>query len=360
MTDELKQQLANRNKNLIDMVIGRAKRDFSDDIALIGVKGSFHTNDFHEKSDLDLLVVNNNDNGWGMAYCFILDDVGYDIYCTSWNSLEQKSNLDSVDVSALTGSQILYWSKPEDLERFNKLKEKALNNLSKPIGKDCIARAKKNIDIAKQEYADMILADCVGSVRYASGGIIYYLINSIVCLNNTYFKRGTKRFIEEVLTYKYLPENFEKFYVSVIEAKTIEEIRVSAGLLLNAVIQLYDSMCQSFIEKPMPTYDNLKGTYEEFWSNYRNKVIYATSIKDKNYLFRVGIYAQAYLDEMTATRGTKKYDLMKHFDIDNIDKFQEAFLQIMDDYLLEYNKVSRPIECFNSFDTLYSAYMKNE
>ena len=83
MDEDLRERLVSRNKRLLDMVIERAKRDFFDDIALIGVKGSFYTGDFHEKSDLDFFVVNNTDKGRGISYCFILDDIGYDIYCRS-------------------------------------------------------------------------------------------------------------------------------------------------------------------------------------------------------------------------------------------------------------------------------------
>jgi hypothetical protein len=49
------------------MVIERAKRDFPDDIAIIGLTGSFSTGDFHEKSDLDLININNTDRGWGIS-----------------------------------------------------------------------------------------------------------------------------------------------------------------------------------------------------------------------------------------------------------------------------------------------------
>nr|WP_246318128.1 nucleotidyltransferase domain-containing protein [Paenibacillus taichungensis] len=68
------------------MVIERAKRDFLDDIAIIGLTGSFSTGDFHEKSDLDLIIINNTERGWGISDCFILDDVGYDIYCTPFKN----------------------------------------------------------------------------------------------------------------------------------------------------------------------------------------------------------------------------------------------------------------------------------
>ncbi|MCL2014629.1 MAG: nucleotidyltransferase domain-containing protein, partial [Defluviitaleaceae bacterium] len=98
--DTTKQRLAAKNQKVIDMVIERAKRDFPNDIALIGLTGSFATNDFHEKSDLDLIIVNSTDKGWEISLLFILDGVGYDIYCTPWTNLEKKAELDDTGVSS--------------------------------------------------------------------------------------------------------------------------------------------------------------------------------------------------------------------------------------------------------------------
>jgi len=59
MNEAMKQLLLSKNEKIINMVIERAKRDFLDDIAIIGLSGSFSTGDFHEKSDLDLIIINN-------------------------------------------------------------------------------------------------------------------------------------------------------------------------------------------------------------------------------------------------------------------------------------------------------------
>lgn len=360
MDEILKQKLIDKNLKLINMVTERAKRDFPDDIAIIGLTGSFNTGDFHEKSDLDLIIINNTDRGWEIAYGFILDDVGYDIYCTPWETkIEEHSKLESPMVSHLVELQILYCAKPEYLEKFNSYKKKALDALSKPIGMECIERSKKSIDAAKQAYADAMLFDDIGSIRYAAGNVLYNLINALVSLNNTYIKRGTKRHLEELLSYQYLPDNFEILYIAVIEAGTIEEIRNAAYEILKSVVWLYDKMYQNFATKPTPTYDNLWGTYEELWCNCRNKVIISTESKDKSYAYHAALGAQNYLDEMTAMIGTKKFELMQHFDADNLELFKEAFLQAMDQYLSEYKKVGRKVERYNTFDELYKNYMKN-
>lgn len=358
MDEKIKMKLFEKNEKLINMVIERAKRDFPDDIAIIGLTGSFRTNDFHEKSDLDLIIINNTDRGWGISYCFILDDVGYDIYCTPFETrIEAEANLESPMVSSLVDMKIIYYSNLEYLDKFNSYKERALNLLSKPIGKECIERANTWIDRAKLEYTNALLADDIGSVRYACGKMLYHCINALTSLNNTYIKRGIKRYLEELVTYEYLPDNFAHIYMSVIEAKTRKNMQESAYEMIKSIVSLYDKMKEDYVEHTIPTYDNLTGTYEELWCNYRNKVFASVRAKDKSYAFHTALGAQEYLDEMTDERGTKKFDLMQYFDADNLEGFQEAFLNIMDEYLNEYHKVGRKVARYDTLDELYEHYM---
>ena len=348
MNNEVRQKLMEKNKKLTDMVIERVKRDFPDEIEFIGITGSFSKNAFHEKSDLDLVILNKTEKGWELAESFIFDDVGYDIYCASWEN-----------AAKITDLQVLYYAKPEYLEKYNSLKEQTLQKFAEPIGINCIKRAKECIDRAKQEYANIMLADSLCKVRYASGKFLGHIVHALSDLNNSCIdKYGIKRFLEELLKYKYLPENFEMLYMAVIEAKNIQEIREESFSLLSGLTQLYDKMHRDFTEQPAPTYDNLWGTYEELWCNSRNKVIRSASLKDKSYAFYVAVGAQRYFDEMTEVKGTKKFDLLQHFDADNLDTFKEAFLEAMDEYLAEYDKVGRKVLKFDTFEELYNYYMK--
>lgn len=359
MDDAKKQDLFNKNNKLINMVMERAKRDFAGDIAIIGLTGSFSTGDFHEKSDLDLIIINNTDRGWGISSCFILEDVGYDIYCSPWDTrIEAVANLDSPMVSCLLDLQILYCAKPEYMEKFNGYKQRALDTLAKPMGKECIGRAKKWIDRAKQEYANTLLSDTIGAVRYASCQVLYNLVNALTNLNNTYFKRGIKRYVEAISTYQYKPDKLDSIYMAVIEARTMEEIRNTSYDFLKSMIALYDKMYKEFVDQPVPTYENLKGTYEELWCNYRNKIIKSTDAGDKSYAYHAAMGAQNYLDEMTETRGTKKFDLMQYYDADNLKLLKEQFLQVMDEYLEEYERAGRKVERYDTFEQLYTQYMQ--
>jgi len=358
MDEQTRNQLLKKNEKLIDMVIERAKREFPEDIAIIGLSGSFSTGDYHEKSDLDLIIINHTDRGWQISSTFILEDVGYDIYCTPWNTrIEAQANLDSPMVSCLTHMKVLYCANPEDLTRLKAYQQKALDEMAKPIGSASLARAQKNIDIAKQHYSEALLTEQIGAVRYASGNLAIALINAVTNLNNTCFKQGTKRYLEELSVLRYLPKNFEQTYKELIDAQAVDDIRSAAFRLLKDTIQLSHDMFAELIVPPVPTCDNLTGTYEELWCNLRNKVIASTQAKDKSYAFLTAIGAQNYLDEMTASRGTKKFDVMQEFSADALDAFRESFMRIMDEYLDEYKKLGKEVVRFDSLEELYQSYM---
>lgn len=313
MDEIIKKKLLGKNELLINMVIERVKRDFLDDIAITGLTGSFNNEDFHEKSDLDLIIINNTEKGWAISDCFILDDVGYDIYCTPWDSRIQ--------------------------EQFY--------------------RANKWINLAKQAYSDTMLGEDIGSVRHASADVLYNLVHALVSMNNTCIKRGIKRYLDEIRSLRYVPDDLESLYMSIIEARTIEDIQIASFNMLSSVKRLHNTMCDNFIVKPAPTFDNLKGTYEELWCNYRNKILNSVITNDASYVF-LSIYgAQGYLDEMTLEKGTKKFDIMRYFDANNLPVIKEKFLEVMDEYLDEYEKVGREVERFTTFEQLYTYYMNH-
>lgn len=358
MDEKMIQALKDKNEKLINMVIERAKRDFAEDIAIIGLTGSFNTGDFYEKSDLDLIIINNTDKDWEISKCFILGDVGYDIYCTPWNTrIEAAANLESSRISSLLDMKVLYCAKPEYMERLNCYKQKALEALAKPIGRDCIERAAHYINAAKVEYTNALLTDELGQVRYAVSSVIENVLNAITSLNNTYFKKGIKRYLEEIAAYQYKPEQFEQSITAAMCAKTIDEMRTAAFVLIQKINDLYNQMHHELIPKPVPTYENICGIYEELWCNYRNKLIKSIADGNISYTYHVIKGIQEYLDEMTQLKGMKKFDIMKDFDPNNLQGLQEAFQYIMKEYLKVYDKLGRKVEQYETFDQLYTSYM---
>jgi predicted nucleotidyltransferase len=361
MTEEMKKCLLGKNQNLIDMVIEKAKRDFPEDIAIVGLTGSFSTGDFHEKSDLDLIIINNTQRGWKISKSFIYDDVGYDIYCTPWETrIEEEANLESPGVSSLLEMKILYYAKPEDLEKLRSYQQRARKLLAEPIGESCIYRGEKSIVLAKQSFAQMMLEESIGSVRYYSSEVMYHLVNSIVALNNTYLKRGIKRYFEEISAYRYLPENFEGIYWNILRSRTVTEIRATTQAFLKSVISLSEKMRRELVPSPKPTKENMRGTYEELWSNYRNKVMKSAEEKDLSYAYWTAMGAQNFLNEMTKENGTPKFDLMARFDPKYLGGLKKAFEEIAEEYRKIYDTVGLSVEKFSTFEELYRNFMEKK
>ena len=111
------------NQKIIDAVIAKAEKVCPDSLALIGIYGSVATGDAYEKSDLDLLILIENDEGWQLGTGFILDDsnIGYDIYCTNWDGLKYDAECHHAQISKLMDSKIVYVKKQEALDELHRL-----------------------------------------------------------------------------------------------------------------------------------------------------------------------------------------------------------------------------------------------
>ena len=90
-----------RNQRIIDAVLQKEKALCPGAIALIGIYGSFQTGDVHPLSDLDLLILINDDRTWQLGAAFIQEDlgVGHDIYCTDWESLRRDAAYEDPNIA---------------------------------------------------------------------------------------------------------------------------------------------------------------------------------------------------------------------------------------------------------------------
>ena len=224
MDNSIINQLKQKNKELIDIVIQKVRKEYQNDIDLIGVCGSFFTGDFHEKSDLDLVVVLNNERGWGFSTCFILDGIGYDLYGSPWIKLEKMASFEHTFVSHIIDVDIVYCRQPECRERFMQLRQIAMNTISTPMTTEILQKAKKHLDDATLTYGKMVLEEEIGAVRQLSGGVIYHLTNTVCFLNHNYFKLGVKHQLEEMLVMKRVPKNFEQYFNGVMYATSVPVI----------------------------------------------------------------------------------------------------------------------------------------
>ncbi len=332
------------HQKIIDAVIRKAESVCPESLALIGVYGSVATGDTHEKSDLDLLILINAPRGRQLADAFILDDVeiGYDVYCTDWDMLERDAACDHAHLSKLLDSQLIYVKDPSAVDRLEELRSRARNLLA---SEERFQKSKAALDSAKRNFSECFLTDSMSQIRTKAGETILALQDAIMLFHGRYFQRGVKRTFEE-LNALALPFDMEALTLEIICAETPADIRTRLTELLKtvqAILVLSD-------RKAAPSPDNLAGTYEEMFSNWRNKMWESENRQDLYSSFINMVCCQLMLDNMAGAVDIHATDMMQGFTPRDLHQNAAAFDYALRRYLDEYRKIGIQPRRFANID----------
>lgn len=344
--------MKNRNQQLIDAVIQKAEKLCPDAIDLIGVYGSAATGDIHEKSDLDLLILINDEKGCQVADCFIVDDIGigYDLYCTTWEMLEGDAECRHAQLSKLMDAQLVYVKTQSDVIRLEELRKKAADLLASDVR---FERAKDAFMNAEKMYAECFLTEQLSKIRTNAGTVIYYLLDALMLYHGRYFKRGVKRTFEETALLN-LPFNPEAEVKKVISSRTAEEIRNN----LTSLVQNVQEVLRENKEKKEPEPSDLYGTYEEMFSNWRNKMWEAAGREDLFASFMNMGSLQFMLDDIAEGVKIGEIDVMQHFKPDDLSHNAKMFDSCLEAYLKEYEKADMKPNRYADMQTFLRNYLK--
>jgi hypothetical protein len=357
MKENIKRKLKERNHRIIEAVIKKAETVCPGAVALIGIAGSFYSGDIYEKSDLDLCIVINDDSAWKVASCFILGDVAFDIYCTPWSRLEEMSEYNNPYVTKLFELDVVYCNDEKYMKKYMELKSKVTSKLNQPYSIEDNEKAEKFVNEASQEYANIMLSDKYGECRYAAAEMIYYIEFAIYMYNKTYIKRGVKRIPEEISTMKYLPVGFNELYWKLIKATSVEEIKETSTMLMKAVKDFAKKMKNKVVLKNEISEADINGTYEEIYSNWRNKMYHAADKGDAYLSLMTAASCQQFYDEMYSKYDIDRIDLMKNISADNLISSAKAFDYAMEEYKKNYDKLSAKIKWYKDLDEFEGKYL---
>ena len=321
------------NEAIIDAVIKKADALCPNSLALIGVYGSVATGDEHEKSDLDLMILINDENGWVLADGFILDDidVGYDIYCTSWEMLEGDAQCNHAHLSKLFDSMIVYCKDQSALKKLNEMKKEAEELLASDKRYD---KANNAYCEAKKMFAEVYLTESLSKVRSYAGVAIEFIENAVMLYNGQYFRKGTKRALDELRQLK-LPFDLENLIIDIIRAETVEKIRER----LKELLGLTNEYLRVPKKKELPSAENLSGTYEEMYSNWKNKMPEAADRDDVYSSFMNLLSLQYMFHEIAEGIAVDDFEIMDQFDPNNLEENADVFNKALSRYLAEYEKM---------------------
>lgn len=320
----------NVNLKIINAVIEKANKVCPESLALIGIYGSAATGDVHEKSDLDLLILIENEEGWKLGTGFILDDrkVGYDIYCTNWDGLRYDAECHHAHISKLMDSQIVYVKNQEAHNELLKLRTQTKQFLASD---ERFQRVNELVQKAKISYANACLAETPGQVRLEASGVISYLTDAIMLYHGSYFKRGVKRTFEELAALQ-LDEVFIHTIQKVVVSKEISELRD----LLKCLILYVESHIRQKKKKSEPS-EVLAGTYEEMYSNWRNKMEEAEKNNDPFASYMNMCSLQLMFLEISDETEIGDFNIMDEYSPESLENNTKIF----DKYLQKYEEVYR-------------------
>lgn len=338
------------NQKIVQAVIDKANKICPDSLALIGIYGSVATGDTHEKSDLDLLILIEDDEGRKLGTGFILDDrkVGYDIYCTDWCGLKYDAECHHAYLSKLMDSQIVYVKNQDAYDKLLALRAQAKQLLESD---ERFQRVNAAIDKAKIAYANACLHEELGQVRVEACGVISYLLDAVMLYHGTYFKRGVKRTFEELATLP-IDEIFVQIIQKVVVSKEVGQLR---DLLKQLII---------YTEKHTRTEKNmaepsgaLSGTYEEMYSNWRNKVEEAAKNDDVFASFMNMCSMHFMLSEISEDVAIGSFSVMDEYNPDTLDDNTAIFDKYLQRYEQAYMRAGMSVKRFAYVDEFVAKYL---
>lgn len=331
-----------RNQKIINAIIAKANRDCPGSLAMIGIYGSFCTGDIHDKSDLDLMILINDEKGYCLATTFILEDeeIGHDLYCTTWEALEHDAKFTHPHISKLMDSKIVYCADDAHMTRLE-----GLRNAAKAVDpQESAQNLQKEAEIA---FAKAMLADTLAEARFHAGNMIYNIFGAIALRNGRYFKLGTRRVLDEIEAMEHKPQNFSALVDALVQAETLSDLHTSLTRLVKSLDEIFPKS-----ETPAQVYP---GTYEEMFSNWRNKVYLAAKTGNQFLAFD----SMCSFDFMLRDLGHNLH-VMDRYQPNDLHSCAKAYDEILAEYRKCYDTAGISVQSYANVDTFISEYEKKK
>lgn len=359
MTNEVREKIIKRNKEIITEVKREIDKKCPKSVDMIAVTGSFANGNFYEKSDLDLLILKNDNKADDISTCFIMDDIGYDIYTRSWSDLEETSKYKTPYVSKLKNLDIVYSKDSSVSERYKELQQE----LEKNMNDENVIKENISNSFAKAitNYGDILNTDSLESSYKSMGKFMIAAENIIYFMNNTYVKNGVKNIPEEIKQMKNLPKGFLENYLKLPNASTTTEIIEYTSYIFDSIktymennnIEIRFEEDKEPEDKQELTFDSIKGSYEELYSNYFNKIIHSSETNNKYSSFRTMVDAQSFLDEYVDKFDMPSIDLVGSYNPDSLVDNSKSFGKVLDQWKDLYDGFNKRINVVGNVTEIY-------
>lgn len=355
--------LQKRNARLVQAILQRAEAKCPGALDLIGVYGSFLTGDIHERSDLDLLILINDPRGKSLAATFIQEDleVGHDLYCTTWEALIEDANFPHPHISKLMEANILYCRKTEHQERLMSLRKRTTDILEVPMSPKDYAKAENFFKEATFAALQASLSATLSEGRSWAALALMEMEDSIAMLNKRYFRLGTRRIYQELSSMPLRPTNLIEELEAVVQANDLASLLSALMQLLRDIGSTFHTAKAALSSHREPlSYSAIAGTYEEMYSNWRNKMFNAAKQEDAHTAFHSLGCLSSMLSEIRCSVPIPDYDFFAHYDPKDLQKTAEETDRLLRLYKENYHLTGNSPNTFPSAEDFIAYYLQKE
>lgn len=303
-----------------DWALKTIKENYADDISLAVSHTTLSLDDSGRKISY---YVPRTKRGEELARTFILDGVGYDIWCVPWDRLEQFANLKEYNITCLADAELLYARTEEDRRRFQALRQTLAANLADPALMRSLAL--EAYAQAKSLYSELLFSQG-GDAKMGAGYVLDYLARAVAFTNRTYFKHTQTAQLEELARMPLVPEGFAELYRDIIREKEENLQKEKCYRLICTVqdflLQNAPESAEEAVSCPEHNFQDLADWYAELsytWLRIRRY----TSEGDATKSYMWGIFLQSELNQVCGDFGLRKMDLMSAFDAENLHALAE-------------------------------------
>ncbi|MCK8058423.1 MULTISPECIES: hypothetical protein [unclassified Fusibacter] len=357
MTNEMKQTINLRNQKLIDAVLKKIEVACPGSVDLIGVAGSFAIGDIHEKSYLDLLIVINDEKAHELSSCFIVEDVGFDFYCSRWDRLESMLAYEDPFCTKLLQLDIVYQKDDVCLERYTSLRETMKKRLDATFSVEDAARVNEQVGEAKRTFADVMLSASYEAAKYKSAMMVDCVNYALYMLNKRFVKGGIRRMLEEIRSFTSRPEHYLDLVNSLAEASTLEAIQLSSQRLMKHSLDYIAAQCESVLREKTLKQSHIKGMYEEIYSNWLNKMRLAAREGDLYLSWMTAASCQDWYTDVNGRLPIQRIEIMVDFDPTDLHATLAAFEEGMAKVKANYDQLGMPIVHYSSLEDFEKGYL---
>ena len=364
MKQEIIEELELRNNRIINIVQDKIAKNCPNSVDLFAIGGSFVSGEFYEKSDLDLVLISEDDGAGCLDKCFILNDVGFDIYTHNFRSFDEMSLYHNPFVTKLIDLKIIKTSE-FGLRHYKDLQKRLRESMSDD------RQIEKSM---KTHFASMVStlnamkeSNDIGETFRRLADILKYAEYIIYMDNRAYVKGGVKKIPSEIASMERIPKGFLELYNNIVFLSDRASIEMQSLKLVTTIEEFLgynmSRLAEKETRKVSPKKEikpkNLIGTYEEIYSNWYNKMIHAVSTRNTYLSFVTMAGCQEFYDEMFEEFDIPRIELINKYNPNSLENNVKSFEFAMEEWKKLYDKFGASVERYKNLEDFEKAYLNN-